>query len=145
MFIRLSGTNSLRRTKVMKIISADVPDSYLKLIEKCSECAGINRPEHLRLEIRSQIRRELLDDEELEKELEDKKITGFFDYCINCEIKLYNEARNRHFYHKDIEVFELKFCCACYRQFKDISFDDFPTHIINNIRKKIKKYKRNIE
>ena len=99
----------------MKIISVDVPDSYLKLLEKSSVCAGIIIPEHVRLEIRSQIRRELLFRGNLEIELEDKKNPEFFDYCINCEKELHDKVRNSHFFHKNIEVFELKFCCSCYR------------------------------
>ena len=125
----------------MKLIQVDLPDSYLKSLEECCICIGINRPELLRLEIRAQIRRELLFPEELENELEDNKITRFFDYCINCESKLFTEAGKSHLFHKNIEVFVLRFCCSCYKRFKDTSFDDFPAHLIDNIRKKINKYK----
>ena len=129
----------------MKLLPVDVPESYLKLLKKISICAGINRPELVRQAVRSYLIREIKLAEELENELEVNKITGFFDYCINCESKLDNEAGKSHLFHKNIEVFVLKFCCACYRQFKDTSFDDFPTHLIYNIRKKIKKYKKNMD
>ena len=127
----------------MKIVTVNVPESYLKLLEKISSCAGITRSELVRQAVRSYLIREIKLTEKLEKELQVKKITGFFDYCINCESKLHNEAKKSHLFHKNIEVFILKFCCACYRQFKDKSFDDFPAHIIDRIRKKIKKYKNN--
>jgi len=126
----------------MKLVSVDLPDSYLKLLKKNSICAGINRSELLRHAIRSYIIREFRLAEGLENELEDKKSPNFFDYCINCEGGLYNEARENHLFHKNIEVFVLRFCCACYRQFKDTSFDDFPAQLIDNIQKKIKEYKK---
>ena len=54
----------------MKIITTDLPDSYLKLLEKSCICVGINRPEHIRLRIREELRQKLL----LEKELEEKNL-----------------------------------------------------------------------
>ena len=129
----------------MKLVPVDVPESYLKLIKKSSGCTGINRSELVRQAVRAFLVRELRLAEGLENELEDNKITGFFDYCINCESKLHKEARKSHLFHKNIEVFVLRFCCACYKQFKDTSFDDFPAHLIDNIRKKIKKYKKNMD
>ena len=44
----------------MKIITTEIPDSYLKLIEKSFICPCINRPEHIRLRIREDLRKELL-------------------------------------------------------------------------------------
>ena len=129
----------------MKIMPVDLPDSYLKLIKKICSCTGLNRSELVRQAIRSYLVRELKLAEGLENELEDKKSTRFFDYCINCESELHKEARESHLFHKNIEVFVLRFCCACYRQFKDTSFDDFPAQLIDNIRKKIKKYKKNMD
>ncbi len=129
----------------MKLITVNLPDSYLKLLEKIAICTDISRSELLRQAIRSFIIKEIKFAKKLEKELVDRKITRFFDYCINCERKLHNEARKSHLFHKNIEVFELKFCCACYRRFKDISFDDFPANLIDNIRKKIKAYKKNMD
>ena len=129
----------------MKLITVNLPDSYLKLLERISICTGIKRAELLRQAIGSYIIKEINFAKKLEKGLEDKKITRFFDYCINCEGKLHTEVGKSHLFHKNIEVFELKFCCACYRRFKDISFDDFPAHLIDNIRKKIKAYKKNMD
>ena len=129
----------------MKLMPVDLPDSYLKLLKKISSCSGITRSELVRHAIRFYLVRELKLAKGLENELEDEKSPKFFDYCINCEGGLNNEARENHLYHKNIEVFILRFCCACYRQFKDTSFDDFPAELIDNIRNKIKKYKKNMD
>jgi metal-responsive CopG/Arc/MetJ family transcriptional regulator len=126
----------------MKIVTVNVPESYLKLIEKSCFCTGITRSELVRQAVRSYLIGEIKLAKRLENELEDNKITRFFDYCINCESKLYTEAGKSHLFHKNIEVFVLRFCCSCYKRFKDTSFDDFSAHIIDNIRKKIKKYKK---
>ena len=126
----------------MRIVTVDLSDSDIKeLLEGCI-CTGTYRPEHLRLAIREQIRNEFILAGKTEKEIEEEKITRFFDYCINCERRVDNIARRNHFFHKNIEIFELKFCCSCYKQFKDKSFDEFPAHLIDNIQKKIKAYKK---
>ena len=129
----------------MKLVPVDVPESYLKLIKKSCICTGINRSELVRQAVRAFLVRELRLAEGLENGFEDKRSTGFFEYCINCERKLHTEAGKSHLFHKNIEVFVLRFCCACYRKFKDTSFDDFPAQLIDNIRKKIKKYKKNMD
>jgi len=129
----------------MRLIPIDLPVSYLKSLEKCGIYIGDNRSESLRQTTRDYLIEEIIFDEKLERELEDKKITEFFNYCINCESELHNRSSKNHLFHKNIEVFVLRFCCACYRKLKDTSFDDFPTHLINNIRKKIKNYKKNMD
>ena len=129
----------------MKLVPVDVPESYLKLIKKSCICTGINRSELVRQAVRAYLVRELRLAEGLENELEDKMSFGFFEYCINCERKLHTEAGKSHLFHKNIEIFVLRFCCACYRQFKNTSFDDFPAQLIDDIRKKIKKYKKNMD
>ncbi|NHJ22825.1 MAG: hypothetical protein EAX91_17920 [Candidatus Lokiarchaeota archaeon] len=47
----------------MKIIKSDVPESYLKLIEKAVSkniCAGLNTPEDVRLKVRDELREKIL-------------------------------------------------------------------------------------
>lgn len=47
----------------MKIIKSDLPESYLKLLEKALSkniCVGLSIPEHVRLEIRDTLRHELI-------------------------------------------------------------------------------------
>lgn len=126
----------------MKLITAKLPDSYIRLLEKSRLCTGISRSELLRQAIRDYLIKEICFADKLEKAFEDKKITRFFDYCINCEKKLHSPSRMNHHFHKNIEVFELKFCCSCYEKVKDTSFDEFPAHIIDKIKKKIKAYKK---
>lgn len=129
----------------MRIITVDLSDSDIKELLEGSRCNGTNRPEHLRLAIREQIRNEFILAGKTEKEIEEEKIARFYDYCINCERRVDSITRRNHFFHKNIEVFELKFCCSCYKQFKDKSLDEFPAHLIDGIRKKVKAYKKYIE
>jgi len=82
--------------------------------------------------------------EKIKKKIEREKVSRFFNYCINCERKLDSTARRNHRFHKNIEIFELRFCCTCYEQFKDKSLDGFPANIIDNIYRKIKAYKKYI-
>ncbi len=126
----------------MKIVTVSLPDSYIRSLEKISLITCASRSELLRQAIKSYIIKEIKLTEKEEKEIEVKKITRFFDYCINCDRRLHSRGRKNHFFHKNIEIFEFKFCCSCYEQFKDKSFDEFPTHIIDNIQKKIKAYKK---
>ncbi|MHA2430121.1 MAG: hypothetical protein ACXACC_03695, partial [Promethearchaeota archaeon] len=60
-----------------------------------------------------------------------------------CEKKI--DRGKNHKFHKNFEVFQLKFCCSCYKKFKDKSFDEFPGYLINRIKKKVKSYKDYIE
>lgn len=126
----------------MKIITVNLPESYKKSLEEISQITAASKSELLRQAVKSYIIKETKLVENLKKELEKRRIIRFFDYCINCERKLDNTARCNHLFHKDVEVFELKFCCSCYKQFKDKSFDEFPTHLIDTIKKKIKAYKK---
>ncbi|MFX1573727.1 MAG: hypothetical protein ACFFB0_13335 [Promethearchaeota archaeon] len=80
--------------------------------------------------------------EKIKKKIETENVSRFFNYCLNCERKLDRTTRRNHHFHENIEIFELRFCCYCYERFKDKSFDEFPTTIIENIHKKIKAYKK---
>jgi len=126
----------------MRIVTVNLSNSNIKELLEGSRCNGTYRPEHLRLAIRDQIRNEFILAGKTEKEIEEEKITRFFDYCINCERRVDNTVRRSHFFHKNIEIFELKFCCSCYKQFKDKTLDEFPAHLIDSIQKKVKTYKK---
>ena len=126
----------------MKIIKINLPDSYIQSLQEAVLCSGGSSSEHLRVAIRDLILNDRRLSKKREKEIEERKITRFFDYCINCERELDNTVRKNHHFHKNIEVFELKFCCSCHKQFKDKSFDEFPAHLIDRIQKKIKAYKK---
>ncbi len=124
----------------MKIVTANVPDSYIKLIEEISSRTCASRSELLRVAIKQFLLKEMGLAQKLEKELGKLKIFNFFDYCINCEKKLDSLAGKNHKFHKNFEVFELKFCCSCYKKFKDKPFDEFPAYLIKRIKKKVKEY-----
>ena len=127
----------------MKIISVQLPESYTRLLEKMTPEIGVSRSELIRIAIRDFLRNELIFSEELKKEDRKIKIERFFDYCINCEKKLHSPSVRNHFFHKTIEIFKLKFCCSCYKNYKDKSFSEFPEELIEKIRKKIKAFKEN--
>ncbi len=146
----------------MRIVTVSLPDSQIRLIEEISSRICASRSELLRVAIKQFLLKELayaqkLEEEQvvttnetvlvqkLEKELEKLRIIHFFDYCINCEKKLDILAGKNHRFHKNYEIFELKFCCSCYRKFKDKSFDEFPAYLVNRIKKKVKAYKDYLE
>jgi len=126
----------------MRLITINLPESYLRALEEICNFTGTSRSELLRQAIRSRIITDLGLVNKLKKVSERKKVTEFFDYCINCEKKLHTTEKQNHFCHKKIEIFELKFCCSCYEQFKDTTFNEFPAHLIENINKKINAYKK---
>ncbi len=63
----------------MKLITVNLPDSYVKSLKNISICTGINRSELLPQAIGPYIIKEIKFAKKLEKELEDSKITRFFD------------------------------------------------------------------
>lgn len=126
----------------MKLIKINLPDSYIKSLQEAVLCSGGSRSKHLRVAIRDLIVNERGLFEKRENEIEEKKITRFFDYCIKCDRKLDTTARRNHHFHKNIEVFELRFCCSCHKQFKDKTLDEFPAGLIDSIQKKVKAYKK---
>ncbi|MFX1298847.1 MAG: ribbon-helix-helix domain-containing protein, partial [Promethearchaeota archaeon] len=123
------------------IVSLDVPDSYIELLNKISLCICTSRSEVLRLAIREYLIREMATAQKLEKEVEELKIVHIFDYCINCEKKLDSLTGLNHKFNRNFKVFELKFCCSCYTKFRDKSLDEFPAYLINRIKKNVKAYK----
>ena len=127
----------------MRIVSVELSESDLESLEKLIPCRGVYRPESIRLAIRDLIREELLLGRELGRELERKPVKddGFrlLNFCINCERELYNIVRKNY---RNFEVFQLKFCCSCYDQFKDKSFDEFPSYLIKRIKKRVREYKK---
>lgn len=132
----------------MKIISVESAEIINSWIKQNSQCVGTYRQEHIRLAIRDQIRNEFLssdtsrDPDLFHFERQGSKTIRFYEHCINCGELLGLSARNNHLFHKNIEVFKLQFCCSCYEQFKDKTFDKFPRNLIENIQREIKAYKK---
>lgn len=129
----------------MKIITINLPKSYTLRLEKMSQGIGVSRSELIREAIKDFLVNELLFIEEIKKEDKRKLISRFFDYCINCERKLHHTSSRNHFFHKTIEIFKLKFCCSCFKLFKDKTLDEFPADLIDKIKKKIKAFKKHKE
>lgn len=125
----------------MKILPATLPESYIRLIQENSLGPCIRTPEHIRIAIRELIRNEFLTSGIPEESPQQTKNLRFYDCCINCGRSLHFLGNRNHFFHKNIEIFKLQFCCTCYEQFKDMSLDDFPEDLINKIQKKVKAYK----
>ena len=125
----------------MKILPANLPEPYIRLIEENCLVPCIRPPEHIRIAVRELIRNGYLPSDIPEVDPQQTKNLRFFDYCINCERSIFFPEKRTHFFHKNIEVFKLYFCCDCYEQFKDKSFDDFPEDLINKIQRKLKAYK----
>ena len=126
----------------MKIITIQLPESYLRLLESMVPDIGTSRSELLRITIREFLRNELILMEEFKKENRRIKTTYFFNYCINCERKLEGPSSRYHSFHKRVEMFKLRFCCSCYNLYKDKTLEDFPEELIEKIKKKIKAYKK---
>jgi hypothetical protein len=113
------------------------------LIEENIRGGYIERSEQIRIAVREFLRNEsislsrILDN--IAKQNENIK---FFDCCINCGKKLDTYPKDNHFFHKTNEIFILKFCCYCFKQFKDKTLDEFPEDLIEKIKEKVKKFKK---
>ena len=46
----------------------------------------------------------------------------------------------KNFSQKNLRVFELKFCCSCFKKFKDKTLKEFPDNLIKKIQKKIEDF-----
>jgi len=126
----------------MKILPANLSEYYNRLIEENILGSCIRRQENIRIAVRELIRNEFLTSGIPEEPPPQTKNLSFFDCCINCEREIYFPGNGNHFFHKNIEIFILQFCCSCYQQFWDKSLDEFPEDLINKIQKKLKAFKR---
>jgi len=126
----------------MKLITINLPESYLRALDEICKFTDSSRSELLRQAIRSRIITDLGLANKLKEVSERERVAEFFDYCINCDKKLHTSEERNHYFHKKIEIFKLKFCCSCYEQLEDTPFDEFPAHLIDNIHRKIEAYKK---
>ena len=101
-----------------------------------------DRSEQIRIAVREFLRNESISlSRILDNKAKQNENIKFFDCCINCGRELDINPKNNHFFHKTNEIFILKFCCYCFKQFKDKTLDEFPEDLIYKIRKKVKKFK----
>lgn len=109
----------------MKIITEEVPEEYLEEIEsQLVNCILNSRHFFTRDELRNRIRN-------LDLVIEKKKDISF--YCINCNKPLHYQKlpyNNNCFC-----ITEIRFCCECFERFKKRSFEEFPTSLIEKIKK----------
>jgi len=73
-------------------------------------------------------------------ELKKRKELEFYKYCILCDEKLHLESKPIKF--KNYNIFQLRFCCECYKKYEGKTLDDLPESISKKIQKKLKRYKK---
>lgn len=149
----------------MKIITINLPEKYLEILEKMSVKCDTSRSELIRRAIRDQLSRdfalfslfeqlcpdfkeeqkkknELRKKREMKRLLELKKQreTEFYNFCIFCDSKLHSSIKPINY--KGIKVMELRFCCRCFKRFEANSLEELPDYIIKKIRRKLKKHNK---
>lgn len=63
-------------------------------------------------------------------------IRDFYNYCVLCSSTLHNTRNPRKY--KNCDVFELRFCCSCYKKYENKTIDEFPKSLIDVINQKVK-------
>ena len=146
----------------MKIITLNLPETYIELLKEIGEKKGVSRSELIRRAINEHLDRmqgfnslikEIYPNVETnikkreEKksalvfqkflELKRKKISEFYNFCIVCESKLH--PPKKPYTHKNMEIIELRFCCNCFHKYKKL--DQLPESVVAKIQKKLRMYK----
>ncbi len=60
------------------------------------------------------------------------------NYCVSCSRRLHIPISPRKY--KNYNVFELRFCCSCYKKYGNQTIDEFPKSLIEVIKQKVKDY-----
>lgn len=149
----------------MRNITINLPDLYLEILDKLRQEQGTSRSELIRraikelldtdlpfnnilnqlfpeLNVERKVREELRKKLEMKKLLELKRLkkTEFYNFCIACDRRLHSITKPVN--HKGVNVMELKFCCSCFKKFEGKTLDELPDRVINQIRRKLKKYNK---
>lgn len=129
----------------MKIIHIELTDDYLDLLENMTEGPCIFPSEETRVAVREMIREEFLSGNEenhqdFQLKLKERGCSPFYDYCINCDKRVYSELR--HLKYKNRNIFELRFCCFCFEKFKGKTLEDLPDSIIEKINRKLSEFRK---
>jgi len=129
----------------MKIINFELPKDVLEILYSSMGEPCIRSSEETRLAIREIIREEFLSGYEnyshnIQLEIKKRKISSFYDYCINCNKRLHSNLG--HFRYKNMNIYELRFCCDCFEKFKGKTLEEFPDSIIEKINKKVKDFRK---
>ncbi len=129
----------------MKIIHIELTDDYLDQLENITGCPCIFPSEETRIAIREMIREEYLSGNEgnhqdFQNKLKERRYSAFYDYCINCDQRIYSKIG--HLKYKNRDIFELRFCCSCFEKFKGKTLEDFPDLIIEKINRKLSEFRK---
>ena len=116
----------------MRTITIYLPELLLLGLEELIRKTGRSRSEFIRMAIKDLIEKEL--------QIQRGSFNKFFNFCINCDVELHTHNRMNHYKYMNYEIFELKFCCSCFENFKNTSFDDLPESLLKKIQKKVKEY-----
>lgn len=152
----------------MKNVAIYLPEIYLELLKELERKTGANRSELVRRAIKEHLEKnqqlltlikevfphierdpiKRLENQlelKLQKEIElDKeKIANFFDYCIICDRKLH--TKENYYKFKNIDIYELKFCCNCYDKFKISTLQELPKSLLTLVQKKLEAYKNRVK
>ena len=139
----------------MRNITINLPEAYLKLLEKIGQKTNKSRSELVRIAIKKRLEKDLslfslimetfpeieIERKKREIELQKEKISKFFNFCINCGTKLHTGNQKNHYKYMNMDIFELKFCCICFKKFEGKSLDELPALLLKKIQQKLKEYK----
>jgi Arc/MetJ-type ribon-helix-helix transcriptional regulator len=123
----------------MRVITIYLPEMYLDMLEVLRNNTGISRSELIRIAIKDRLEK----DKQLLLELKKKRITKFYNYCIECESRLHISAKPIEY--KDFKVFDLRFCCSCYKKYEGKSLEELPNKIKRKIKRKIERFNKSIK
>jgi len=149
----------------MRNITINLPDAYVKLLEKVGKKEGKSRSELIRIAIKDRLEKDLpfftaiegiYPDIQLERkkkeeirkkikferwmELKKRRELDFYNYCIVCDRKLHPESIPLEI--NNFKIFELRFCCLCYEKYKGKILDELPEFISKKIQIKLERYKK---
>ena len=124
----------------MRLVTVELPDSYVEQLQELYWGLGMSRGRLIQIAIRDllvkefRLHPELNERERVEPEkVEPPKEKQLYYHCLNCGCKLHEPKEP--YSHKKFKIIEFKFCCDCYKIYKDFSFDQFPPKIITRIEK----------
>ncbi len=151
----------------MRNITINIPDAYIKLLEKLGNERNASRSELIRraikehlekdlafysailklspeLELELKKRKELQNQRRLQikLKLEKEKIKKFFNFCVLCDRRLHTKETENYYRFRNLDIFELKFCCSCYKKYEGKPLIELPEPLLEKIQEKLKEFKK---
>ncbi len=150
----------------MRNITINLPDTFVRVLDKFAIEKGTNRSELIRQAIRDLLktdipfqqtidtlcpqgalerkRKQAIKEKEMRRQnallklgLKKQKILEFYNYCVICERRLH-KSRKPRLYNKKINVYEMRFCCDCYEKQKTLN--QLPRLLEAKIKEKLEEY-----